>query len=43
MEFTPAQREALAQGSAPEPSFYDYPKPGILGQIVFGAAVHGWR
>ncbi len=43
IEFTSAQLEALAQGSAPEPSFYDYLKPGILSQIVFGMAVHGWR
>ncbi len=43
IEFTPAQREALDQGSAPEPSFYDYLKSGILTQIVFGTAVQGWH
>ena len=43
IEFTPAQMQALAEGSAPEPSPYDYLRPGILTQIVFGASVQGWR
>ena len=43
IEFTPAQLDALDRGSAPEPSPYDYLKPGLLSQIVFGTAVQGWR
>jgi aryl-alcohol dehydrogenase-like predicted oxidoreductase len=43
IEFTPAQTQALLDGSAPEPSPYDYLKPGVLDQIVFGTAVQGWR
>ncbi len=43
IELTPVQRQTLIDGSAPEPSPYDYLKPGILSQIVFGTAVQGWR
>jgi aryl-alcohol dehydrogenase-like predicted oxidoreductase len=43
IEFTPAQTQALLDGSAPEPSSYDYLKPGVLDQIVFGTAVQDWR
>ena len=43
VQFTPEQLEALDQGSALEPSFYDYLKSGILSRIVFGTAVQAWQ
>ncbi len=43
IQFTPAQLQALDRSSAPEPSFYDYLKSGILTQIVFGTNVQGER
>jgi len=41
--FTPEQLEALDQGSALEPSFYDCLKSGLLSRIVFGTNIQGWR
>jgi len=43
ISFTPEQKQALLEGSAPEPSPYDYLKAGVLDQIVFGTAVQGWH
>ncbi len=42
IQFTPEQLGALDRGSAPEPSFYDYLRSGVLSRIVFGMAVQGW-
>ncbi len=39
---TPAQQDALALGSAPEASLYDYFKMDLSG-LVFGAKVTGWK